>query len=199
MPCLASFNQTLWKERSGIYYWFPWRRFWKHRSWLAWMLCLHPCLPCWTQPKTCAPASLCWFPMGCIYHLHLFIALSLPPTHRYTEWEINLYQRLHINTIIKCCWWCASDSQDPIGTTGQFAEVESRHKVSGVLQRLLLLLRSARCCHPAAQWYITHLRRARHLLHKVIYRDEGFLSGLIESVCGSLGWFQSSWNKEVIC
>ncbi|XP_037341338.2 ciliogenesis and planar polarity effector 1 [Pungitius pungitius] len=56
---------------------------------------------------------------------------------------------------------------DPIGTTGQFAEVASRHKVSGVLQRLLLLLRSARCCHPAAQWYISHLRRARHVLHKI--------------------------------
>ncbi|KAG8010704.1 Protein JBTS17 [Nibea albiflora] len=59
------------------------------------------------------------------------------------------------------------NTQDPVGTIGQFAEAASRHKVSGVLQRLLLLLRSARCCHPAAQWYISHLRRARHLLHKV--------------------------------
>ncbi|KAM8829024.1 ciliogenesis and planar polarity effector 1 [Spinachia spinachia] len=56
---------------------------------------------------------------------------------------------------------------DPIGTTGQFVEVAWRHKVSGVLQRLLLLLRSARCSHPAAQWYISHLRRARHILHKI--------------------------------
>ncbi|XP_073334518.1 ciliogenesis and planar polarity effector 1 [Pagrus major] len=59
------------------------------------------------------------------------------------------------------------NTQDPVGTVGQFAEVASRHKVSGVLQKLLLLLRSARCCHPAAQWYISHLRRARHLLHKI--------------------------------
>ncbi|XP_029921144.1 ciliogenesis and planar polarity effector 1 isoform X2 [Myripristis murdjan] len=59
------------------------------------------------------------------------------------------------------------NTQDPIGTLGQLTEVASRHKVSGVLQRLLLLLRSARCCRPAAQWYISHLRRARHLLHKI--------------------------------
>ncbi|KAF7666285.1 hypothetical protein LDENG_00114050 [Lucifuga dentata] len=58
------------------------------------------------------------------------------------------------------------NTQDPIGTFGQLTEVASRHKVSGVLQRLLLLLRSARCCRPAAQWYISHLRRAKHILHK---------------------------------
>ncbi|KAM4634088.1 ciliogenesis and planar polarity effector 1 [Polymixia lowei] len=61
----------------------------------------------------------------------------------------------------------APNTQDPVGTLGQLQEVASRHKVSAVLQRLLLLLRSARCCHPAAQWYISHLRRARHLLHKI--------------------------------
>lgn len=69
-----------------------------------------------------------------------------------------------------------------MGTIGQFAEVASRHKVSGVLQRLLLLLRSARCCHPAAQWYISHLRRARHLLHKVLFGTEGFLSGFMKGL-----------------
>uniref|UniRef100_UPI003AAFEDE3 ciliogenesis and planar polarity effector 1 n=1 Tax=Centroberyx gerrardi TaxID=166262 RepID=UPI003AAFEDE3 len=61
----------------------------------------------------------------------------------------------------------SSNTQDPVGTFGQLAEVASRHKVSGVLQRLLLLLRSARCCRPAAQWYISRLRRARHILHKI--------------------------------
>ncbi|XP_054613801.1 ciliogenesis and planar polarity effector 1 isoform X2 [Dunckerocampus dactyliophorus] len=59
------------------------------------------------------------------------------------------------------------NTQDPVGTVGQLAEVTTRHKVSGVLQRMLLLLRSAHCCHPAAQWYINHLRRARHLLFKI--------------------------------
>lgn len=51
---------------------------------------------------------------------------------------------------------------------GESAEAASRHKVSAVLQRLLLLLRSAHCCHPAAQWYISHLRRARHIVYKVL-------------------------------
>lgn len=59
---------------------------------------------------------------------------------------------------------CASNVQDHVG---QFAEVSFRHKVSGVIQRLLLLLRSAQCCHPAAQWYISHLWHSRRILHKV--------------------------------
>ncbi|XP_074546537.1 ciliogenesis and planar polarity effector 1 isoform X2 [Halichoeres trimaculatus] len=65
------------------------------------------------------------------------------------------------------------NTQDPVGTLGHFAEVAARHKVSGVLQRLLMLLRSARCCRAAAQWYISSLRRARHVLHKIKtkYRD----------------------------
>ncbi|CAJ1070587.1 ciliogenesis and planar polarity effector 1 isoform X1 [Xyrichtys novacula] len=59
------------------------------------------------------------------------------------------------------------NTQDPVRTMGYFAEVVTRHQVSGVLQRLLMLLRSARCCRPAAQWYITNLRRGRHILHKI--------------------------------
>ncbi|XP_020563328.1 protein JBTS17 isoform X3 [Oryzias latipes] len=59
------------------------------------------------------------------------------------------------------------NTQDPWGTAGQLPEVACRQKVSGVLQRLLLLLRSACCCHPAAQWYVSRLGRARHILHKI--------------------------------
>uniref|UniRef100_A0A3B4XUB5 Uncharacterized protein n=1 Tax=Seriola lalandi dorsalis TaxID=1841481 RepID=A0A3B4XUB5_SERLL len=86
----------------------------------------------------------------------------------------------------------------------QFAEVASRHKVSGVLQRLLLLLRSARCCHPAAQWYITHLRRARHLLHKIKKKysypaaaeeERAFPEGLMKFVTRS-GFFKRGPNKD---
>ncbi|XP_022617819.1 protein JBTS17 [Seriola dumerili] len=96
------------------------------------------------------------------------------------------------------------NTQDPIGTMGQFAEVASRHKVSGVLQRLLLLLRSARCCHPAAQWYITHLRRARHLLHKIKKKysypaaaeeERAFPEGLMKFVTRS-GFFKRGPNKD---
>ncbi|XP_034459066.1 ciliogenesis and planar polarity effector 1 [Hippoglossus hippoglossus] len=96
------------------------------------------------------------------------------------------------------------NTQDPIGTVGQFAEVASRHKVSAVLQRLLLLLRSARCCQPAAQWYITHLRRARHLLHKIKKKysypaateeEKAFPEGLMKFVTRS-GFFRLGPNKD---
>ncbi|XP_067106459.1 ciliogenesis and planar polarity effector 1 [Osmerus mordax] len=60
-----------------------------------------------------------------------------------------------------------ANTQDPSGTQGERAEECSRHGVSGALQRALLLLRGARCTRPAAQWYVSHLRRSRHLLHKV--------------------------------
>nr|XP_040053253.1 ciliogenesis and planar polarity effector 1 isoform X3 [Gasterosteus aculeatus aculeatus] len=93
---------------------------------------------------------------------------------------------------------------DPIGTTGQFVEVASRHRVSGVLQRLLLLLRSARCCHPAAQWYIGHLRRARHILHKIKKKyaypsaaeeEKDFPEGLMRFVSRG-GFFRRGPNND---
>ncbi|XP_041753988.2 ciliogenesis and planar polarity effector 1 isoform X1 [Coregonus clupeaformis] len=61
----------------------------------------------------------------------------------------------------------APNTQDPSGVFGQLLEGASRHRVSGVLQRVLLLLRSARCSRPAAQWYISHLQRSRHRLHRI--------------------------------
>ncbi|XP_034403492.1 ciliogenesis and planar polarity effector 1 [Cyclopterus lumpus] len=96
------------------------------------------------------------------------------------------------------------NTQDPKGTIAQFAEVASRHKVSGVLQRLLLLLRSARCCHPAAQWYISHLRRARHVLHKIKKKyaypstteeEKAFPESLMKFVSRS-GFFRRGPNKD---
>ncbi|KAM8743852.1 ciliogenesis and planar polarity effector 1 isoform 3-T4 [Acanthopagrus schlegelii] len=96
------------------------------------------------------------------------------------------------------------NTQDPVGTVGQFAEVASRHKVSAVLQKLLLLLRSARCCHPAAQWYISHLRRARHLLHKIKKKysypsaaeeEKAFPESLMKFVTRG-GFFKRGPNKD---
>ncbi|XP_033503413.2 ciliogenesis and planar polarity effector 1 isoform X1 [Epinephelus lanceolatus] len=96
------------------------------------------------------------------------------------------------------------NTQDPVGTMGQFAEVASRHKVSGVLQRLLLLLRSAHCCHPAAQWYISNLRRARHVLYKIKKKysypsateeEKAFPEGLMKFVTRS-GFFRRGPNKD---
>ncbi|XP_029372415.1 ciliogenesis and planar polarity effector 1 isoform X2 [Echeneis naucrates] len=96
------------------------------------------------------------------------------------------------------------NTQDPSGTMGELAEVASRHQISGVLQRLLFLLRSARCCLPAAQWYITHLRRARHILYKIKKKysyaadaevERAFPEALMKFVTRN-GFFRRGPNKD---
>ncbi|XP_069897149.1 ciliogenesis and planar polarity effector 1 isoform X3 [Dipodomys merriami] len=47
------------------------------------------------------------------------------------------------------------------------AEKDNRQKVSGILQRILLLFRAARCSFPVAQWYILQLRWARKVMQKI--------------------------------
>ncbi|KAL0965668.1 hypothetical protein UPYG_G00284190 [Umbra pygmaea] len=61
----------------------------------------------------------------------------------------------------------APNTQDRSGVFGHQLEEASRHGVSELLQTVLLLLRSARCTLPAAQWYIRHLRHSRHILDKI--------------------------------
>ncbi|XP_041603868.1 ciliogenesis and planar polarity effector 1 isoform X5 [Vulpes lagopus] len=56
------------------------------------------------------------------------------------------------------------------------AEKENRQKVSGILQRILLLFRAARCSFPVAQWYILQLRWARKVMQKI--RMKGSLPSL---------------------
>lgn len=46
-------------------------------------------------------------------------------------------------------------------------EKDNRQKVSGILQRILLLFRAAQCSFPVAQWYILQLRWARKVMQKV--------------------------------
>ncbi|XP_017266224.1 ciliogenesis and planar polarity effector 1 isoform X3 [Kryptolebias marmoratus] len=96
------------------------------------------------------------------------------------------------------------NTQDQMGTMGHFAEVSCRHKVSGFLQRLLLLLRCARCCHPAAQWYISRLRHARHILHKIKKKysypsadqeEKAFPEGLMKLITRG-GYFRRGPNKD---
>ncbi|XP_064032953.1 ciliogenesis and planar polarity effector 1 [Pogoniulus pusillus] len=55
-------------------------------------------------------------------------------------------------------------------------ERESRQKVSGVLQRMILLFRAACCSCPAAQWYIAQLKWARRVMQKI--RMKGSLPSL---------------------
>ncbi|XP_073537849.1 ciliogenesis and planar polarity effector 1 isoform X2 [Phyllobates terribilis] len=47
------------------------------------------------------------------------------------------------------------------------SEKRSRQRLSGVLQRVLLLLRAAHCSLPAAQWYIKQIKRARKIMQKI--------------------------------
>ncbi|XP_028348654.1 ciliogenesis and planar polarity effector 1 isoform X6 [Physeter macrocephalus] len=56
------------------------------------------------------------------------------------------------------------------------AEKDNRQKVSGILQRVLLLFRAARCSFPVAQWYILQLRWARKVMQKI--RMKGSLPSL---------------------
>ncbi|XP_030005045.1 ciliogenesis and planar polarity effector 1 [Sphaeramia orbicularis] len=96
------------------------------------------------------------------------------------------------------------NTQDPVGTLVQFTEVASRHEVSGVLRRLLLLLRSARCCLPAAQWYISQLRRVRHLLHKIkkkysypgVSEEEKAFPEALMKFIGKGGFFRRGPHKD---
>ncbi|NWU65552.1 CPLN1 protein, partial [Pterocles burchelli] len=46
-------------------------------------------------------------------------------------------------------------------------ERESRQKVSGVLQRIILLFRAAHCSCTAAQWYVAQLKWARKVTQKI--------------------------------
>lgn len=55
-------------------------------------------------------------------------------------------------------------------------EKDNRQKVSGILQRVLLLFRAARCSFPVAQWYILQLRWARKVMQKI--RMKGSLPSL---------------------
>ncbi|XP_028317922.1 ciliogenesis and planar polarity effector 1 isoform X2 [Gouania willdenowi] len=96
------------------------------------------------------------------------------------------------------------NTQDQIGATEHFAEVTSRHKVSEILQKLLLLFRSGRCCHPAAQWYISRLQRARHILHKIkkkysypsaAEKEKEFPEGLRKFISRS-SYFRRGPNKD---
>ncbi|XP_009447538.1 ciliogenesis and planar polarity effector 1 isoform X5 [Pan troglodytes] len=56
------------------------------------------------------------------------------------------------------------------------AEKNNRQKVSGILQRVLLLFRAAHCSFPVAQWYILQLRWARKVMQKI--RMKGSLPSL---------------------
>lgn len=105
LSCLFSDYQICWKERTGTCCRFPYRRFWRLQSWPEWMLFPHHCQPCWTPPKTCVLACLPWCLMDSICLPHLFIALSLPPTHRYGHnLEDQLLQTICLDKLYVLSW-----------------------------------------------------------------------------------------------
>ncbi|KAL7848306.1 hypothetical protein AOLI_G00230240 [Acnodon oligacanthus] len=61
----------------------------------------------------------------------------------------------------------APNTQDLVEGGVLALERELRCRVAGVLQRVLLLFRAAHCSRPAAQWYISSLRRCRQIFCKV--------------------------------
>ncbi|XP_049718453.1 ciliogenesis and planar polarity effector 1 isoform X2 [Elephas maximus indicus] len=75
------------------------------------------------------------------------------------------------------------------------AEKDYRQKVSGILQRILLLFRAARCSFPAAQWYILQLRWARKVMQKIRIKGSlpslsPFPQSLLNYCKGGIGFFR---------
>lgn len=68
----------------------------------------------------------------------------------------------HTHLLIKYC-----NIQEECTNLPLRMERECRQKISGVVQRILLLFRAAHCSFPAAQWYIIQLKWARKIMQKV--------------------------------
>lgn len=70
----------------------------------------------------------------------------------------------------------ASLSEEDCNDIALKTERENRQKVSGVLQRIILLFRATCCSFPAAQWYISQLKWGRKIMQKI--RMKGSLPSL---------------------
>lgn len=76
-------------------------------------------------------------------------------------------EKLYLPAPLLYCPQPASVSEGDYGDQVLTSEKDYRQKVSGVLQRILLLLRAARCSLPSAQWYIKKLKWARKVMQKI--------------------------------
>ncbi|XP_051006896.1 ciliogenesis and planar polarity effector 1 [Acomys russatus] len=75
------------------------------------------------------------------------------------------------------------------------AEKDNRQKLSGILQRVLLLFRAARCSFPVAQWYILQLRWARKVMQKIRMKGSlpslsSFPESLLDYCKGGIAFFR---------
>ncbi|XP_075444503.1 ciliogenesis and planar polarity effector 1 isoform X2 [Ascaphus truei] len=85
-------------------------------------------------------------------------------------------ERLYLPAPPLYCPQPASVSDGDPGDLPLEAEKRNRQRLSGVLQRILLLLRAAHCSLPAAQWYIKQIKQARKVMQKI--RAKGSLPPL---------------------
>ncbi|XP_049994926.1 ciliogenesis and planar polarity effector 1 isoform X6 [Alexandromys fortis] len=75
------------------------------------------------------------------------------------------------------------------------AEKDNRQKLSGILQRVLLLFRAARCSFSVAQWYILQLRWARKVMQKIRVKGSlpllgSFPESLLNYCKGGIAFFR---------
>ncbi|MBN3301043.1 CPLN1 protein, partial [Amia calva] len=89
--------------------------------------------------------------------------------------------RLYLPAPPLYCPQPSSDPEDVPRDVALVSETVSRQHVSGVLQRVLLLLRAAHCSLPAAQWYIHSLKRCRRIISK-------YDSAVVEHCLEALEW-----------
>ncbi|XP_068106773.1 ciliogenesis and planar polarity effector 1 isoform X4 [Hyperolius riggenbachi] len=85
-------------------------------------------------------------------------------------------ERLYLPAPPLYCPQPSSVSEEDPGDLLLNQEKLNRQKLSGVLQRILLLLRAAHCSLPAAQWYIKQIKRTRKVMQKI--RAKGSLPPL---------------------
>ncbi|XP_058644711.1 ciliogenesis and planar polarity effector 1-like [Onychostoma macrolepis] len=93
------------------------------------------------------------------------------------------------------------NTQDSVRDAALVLERESRCRVSGLVQKVLMLFRAAHGSRPAAQWYISNLQRCRHLLHKIWKKASEPKAELIPEGLRKFstrrGFFQSGPSKDM--
>ncbi|XP_032069124.1 ciliogenesis and planar polarity effector 1 isoform X3 [Thamnophis elegans] len=63
--------------------------------------------------------------------------------------------------------YCPQPTFEEYGDVPLRIERDCRQKISGIIQRILLLFRASHCSFAAAQWYIARLKHARRVMQKI--------------------------------
>ncbi|KAK7125268.1 hypothetical protein R3I93_020830 [Phoxinus phoxinus] len=93
------------------------------------------------------------------------------------------------------------NTQDSVRDPALVLETETRCRVSGLVQKVLMIFRAAHGSLPAAQWYIRNLQRCRHLLNKIQNKVSEPKAELIPDGLKKFfthrGFFQSGPSKDM--